>query len=130
MAQRYAAVGRLSMNGRTAAPDVRGQVMFDLTLNCDGEIDLDAAIHRSRFKVRRIVLGNIERDATVCGFSVQTLSIPAIARERNIQPAIHRAAVNIASQIREINAPIRRIELQVAVQMLESDATVHGLELG
>src|SRR5271170_218188 len=74
------------------------------------------------------MLGNIESDAAVRRFRVQALAIPAIARERDIQPAIHRTAVNIAGQVAEAYSAIGRVKLQVAVKMLETDAAVHRLQ--
>ena len=85
MADRDSAVDGLHVDGRTAAAKVGVEPVLDLSLDGDGEVDVDAAVDGAGFKMRGVMVGDAQIDTAVGGVGVEAFSLPVIAGERNIQ---------------------------------------------
>ena len=81
MADGDASVDGLHVDGRATTPEVGVQAVLDLSLDGDGEVDVDAAVDGAGFKMRGVVLGEAEVDATVGGVGMEAVSLPVIAVE-------------------------------------------------
>jgi hypothetical protein len=125
-----ATVDGLRVNGRTTGAKVGVEAVLDLSLDGDGKVDFDTAIHSAGFKMRGVVLGNAQINAAVGGFGVETLPLPSLAGERNVESAIDGLAAYIAGKPIKADAAVSSPEVQVAIETREVDAAVHGVKIG
>ena len=129
MADGDAAVDRLSVNRRTTGAQVGVEPVFDLPLDCDGEVDFDSAIDSAGFKMRRVVLRHAQVDATIGGLGVQALTLPTRAGERNVESAVDGFTANIAGKPVKTHPAIGGLEVQIAIESRQVDAAIHGVKV-
>ena len=78
----------------------------------------------------RVVLGHAKFDAAVRGVGVEAFTLPAIAGESDVEPAVDGMTLRIAGNMIQRDAAIRRIKAEIPVHAGQVDATVHGVQFG
>lgn len=130
VADGYATVDGLDVDGWAAAAKVGVEVILDLALDGDGEINGYAAVHGAGFEVGGVGIGNTKIDAAIGGVGLEAFTLPAIAGERDIESAVGGVALDVAGKLAEINTAIGGGEANGAIEAGEVDAAIHGVKFG
>src|SRR3954468_24556152 len=75
-ANRHATVRRRGANRCAARAELRVELLADSPLNGHGEIDVHAAVYRSRLEHRRVVRGNRQTHAAIGRTQIETAANP------------------------------------------------------
>ena len=76
------------------------------------------------------MFGEAEVDATVGGAGMETLPLPVIAGEGNVQSAIDGVTLDFAGNVVQRDAAIGGFKAEIAIDAGEVDVAVHGVEVG
>src|SRR5579859_2608717 len=123
------AVDRLHVNRGPAVAEVGVEMILDLTLNRDREVHRDAAVHRRRFQMRGVVGRHPQVDTAVHRFRVQSLAMPGIASQRDVQSAVHRAPLDVTGEVAQVDAAIGRVEADLPVHPAQYNSAVHRMQI-